>query len=337
MMNKALLQCIQKREKNRPLWMFRQAGRYLPEYRELRKKEPDFMRFCYSPDYCIEAVLQPIKRFDLDVAIVFSDILVIPDVLGQKVRFDRGDGPRLEPLNSGALISNLCQKSIFTYLKPVYEAVSGMAEALGERDLIGFSGSPWTLACYMIEGQGSRDFFSARKAAISDPTFPDLMKLLEDKVVEHLSCQIEAGASVVQLFDSWSGILSPEMFVQYVVDPTKRIVSALKLQYPQVPVMGFARGSGEKIKNFAENSFVDVVTLDETMQRSFLKTNEKYVLQGNLDPAYLLGSKEILEREVSRWKSDTEGQAWIYNLGHGIHKDTDPEMVQQMIDYVRAS
>lgn len=330
-----LIRCINHHEKTKPFWMFRQAGRYLPEYRDLRKKEPNFLQFCYTPEYCVKAVIQPVERFDLDIAIVFSDILVIPDALGQNVWFEGGIGPKLSPLNCGDLIGNLRKNQLYDRLKPIYEGISGMVEALGQRELIGFSGSPWTLACYMIEGQGSRDYFSARRAALDDPTFVDLMKLLEDTIISHLSYQIDSGVKVIQLFDSWSGILSPDLFEQCVVKPTKRIVSALKKQYPQVPIMGFARGCGDKMTYYAENTGIDVLTIDETIQRCTFQQKTKYIVQGNLDPVYLLGSKEVLFYEVQKWKAETKDQAWIYNLGHGVHKDTKPEMVQYLVDCLR--
>lgn len=333
MKNQKFLDCVRKQQCTQPVWFFRQAGRYLPEYQALRQKEPNFLRFCYTPEYCVEAVLQPIRRYDLDAAIVFSDILVIPDALGQKVWFEGGVGPRLQPLQQGDLTKILATEKSLLHLQPVYTAIEGMVSALGDRPLIGFSGAPWTLACYMIEGQGSRDFFQARRSALIDPSFSDLISVLEKVIVMHLSAQIEAGVQAIQLFDSWAGILSPKLFVQWVVEPTKRIVSELKKSYPDIPIMGFARGATNN-RQFAEKTGVDVVTLDETVSRQNLKKND-IVYQGNFDPALLLGDKEQIRQEVLLLKEETKGIPWVYNLGHGVHKDTDPENVQFFIECLR--
>lgn len=334
MKNQKFLNCVLKQQPTEPIWFFRQAGRYLPEYRALRQKEPNFLRFCYTPDYCIEAVLQPIRRFDLDAAIVFSDILVIPDALGQKVWFEGGVGPKLQPLQAGSLSANFAKANVTAHLQPVYDAIEGMIAALDDKPLIGFSGSPWTLACYMIEGQGSRDFFTARRTALIDQSFPSLICLLEEVIVEHLSAQIDVGVKAVQLFDSWSGILSPRLFDQWVIEPTRRIVSNLKKLHPEIPVMGFARGSGIKNRLFAEKTGIDVVTVDETMPRQDFQS-QNIVYQGNLDSALLLGDQETLRDEIAFWKKETKGKPWVYNLGHGVHKDTNPDNVQFLIDCLR--
>ena len=334
MENHKFLDCVCNHQCTQPVWLFRQAGRYLPEYRALRQKEPNFLRFCYTPELCIEAVLQPIRRYDLDAAIVFSDILVIPDALGQKVWFEGGVGPKLQPLQQGKLTTGLSLTRVKTHLQPVYDAIAGMVTALSGRPLIGFSGSPWTLACYMIEGQGSRDFFNARRLALVDQSFPDLMSMLEKAIIMHLCAQIESGVQAVQLFDSWAGILSPQLFTKWVIEPTTRIVSELKKNHPDVPVMGFARGAGDKNMQFAEKTGIDVLSIDETTTRKYIKT-ENIIYQGNLDPALLLGDRETLKEEIELWKKETENIPWVYNLGHGVHKDTDPDNVQFLIDCLR--
>ena len=334
MKNQKFLNCIHNQQCTEPIWFFRQAGRYLPEYRALRQKEPDFLRFCYKPEYCIEAVLQPIRRYNLDAAIVFSDILVIPDALGQKVWFEGGVGPKLHPLQQGNLTENLTMKNVQKHLSPVYDAIGGMVNALDQTPLIGFSGSPWTLACYMIEGRGSRDFFQPRQSALVDHSFPDLIKLLEEAIVAHLYAQIESGVQAIQLFDSWAGILSPSLFDQWVIEPTKRIVSEIKKVYPNVPVMGFARGAGDKNKQFAEKTGIDVVTFDETASREAWQ-QKNIVYQGNFDPAFLLSDRDKIRQEVALWKEETKGLPWVYNLGHGVHKDTDPDHVQFLINCLR--
>lgn len=323
---------------SRPIWLMRQAGRYLPEYRHLRSQQPNFLKFCYSPKLCTEAVLQPIRRYDLDFAIVFSDILVIPDALGQNVRFDEGRGPLLEPLAAQALTSNLCADGLSEYLRPVYDGVARMKSALNGKPLIGFSGAVWTLACYMVEGFGSRDFSIARTTALRDQSFPNLAVLLERCIIEHLSQQIEAGADIVQIFDSWAGVLSAEQFDRWVVAPTRRITTALKQRHSNVPVIAFPRGAGEKVFDFAEKTGVDAVSLDETADlRSVLShCSPETVLQGNLDPLFLLDDPALLSERISALIGAVGNRPWIFNLGHGVHKETDPKNVARLVDLVRS-
>ena len=328
-----ILDCLNNQQATKPVWLFRQAGRYLPEYIKLRQKQKDFLLFCYTPELCIQAVMQPLERFDLDAAIVFSDILVVPDALGQKVWFEGGVGPRLIQLPSGNLTKDISLQYFHKHLDPVYQAIRGMVECLHGRPLIGFSGAPWTLACYMIEGQGSRDFFSARYAAINDPSFPKLITILEKSVIEYLKQQINAGVQIIQLFDSWAGVLSPTLFNLYVVEPTERIVTAIKKEYPDIPIIGFARQAHYKNTLYAEKTGLTAISLDETIPLDCVE--QKGVLQGNLDPVCLLGSEENLYRMVQDWKQKTADRPWIYNLGHGIHKDTDPKKVEKMVKWIR--
>jgi uroporphyrinogen decarboxylase len=321
-----------------PFWFFRQAGRYLPEYREIRKQAQHFLDFCYRPELAVEATLQPIRRFNMDAAILFSDILVVPDALGVKVTFEQGEGPRLEKTTSEKELSKLSLENLKNHLVPVYETVSELRQKLPkDKTLIGFSGSPWTLACYMVEGKGSRNFEEAVALSTHSPTlFNRLIEILTEAVILHLEYQIEAGAEVVQLFDSWAGAAPLSQFENYVMAPTKKIVSTLKAKYPHVPVMGFPRGAGANIPRFANETKIDGVSVDQFTSISFVKENVNCVVQGNLDPALLAyGTKEQILAASKTLQQSMRGKPYIFNLGHGIIQHTPPENMEALCAWLK--
>jgi uroporphyrinogen decarboxylase len=343
--NKILLQALSgKKTEQTPFWLMRQAGRYLPEYRELRAKRNGFLDMVYHPESASEITLQPIRRYGMDGAIIFSDILVIPHALGQSVTFADGEGPRLDPLQSEDDFKKLNVENIDRILSPVYDTVRQTkskltSEGFGHTALIGFAGSPWTVACYMIEGRGSKDFEGARKWAAHHPqNFMNLMDILSAATLHYLSEQIKAGAEAVQLFDSWSGVLSDTLFDQFVIDPTRALVAALKKRHPQIPVIGFARGAGVKLKDYAEKTGVDAVGVDYTMPTHWVRDHVQspaMCVQGNLDPIYLLNNAPDMARETLRVLSDLSGGPFIFNLGHGVMRETPPENIARLAQIIR--
>jgi len=322
-----------------PLWMMRQAGRYLPEYRALRAKAANFLDFCYSPELATEATLQPIRRFDFDAAILFSDILVVPDGLGAKVEFREGEGPVLEPMGS-ADIGRLNIARVRPHLAPVYEAVAKVRAALApEKALIGFAGAPWTVACYMAEGHGSRDFLAPKTWMWRDrKSFVALIDILTQATVEHLSAQIEAGADCVQLFDSWAGVLPEDEFRDFVIAPNRAIVNSLKTRHPKVPIIGFPRGAGSMLGEYAANAGVDAVGLDYTVPLAAAQAvQRKLPVQGNLDPVLLLVGGDALSARVRAIRKAFGGRPHIFNLGHGILPATPIAHVEALVNAVRAA
>jgi uroporphyrinogen decarboxylase len=322
-----------------PIWLMRQAGRYLPEYRAVRKNAGEFLDLCFTPDLAIEVTLQPIRRYGFDAAILFSDILVVPYGLGQKVGFREGHGPVLEAVRTPADFASLDPKPLRERLAPVYEAVRGIAAALPPKvALIGFAGSPWTVATYMVEGGTSRDFQTIRLLAYRDPNgFSTLIDLLVTATVEHLSAQIEAGAEIVQLFDTWAGILPEAGFRQFVIEPTRRIVAALSQRHPGVPVIGFPRGAGTLAEAYANETGVTAIGLDATMPLGLARDRlqPSKPVQGNLDPLLLVGGGNAMAQQARTILSALSGGPFIFNLGHGIVPQTPPEHVQHLVDIVR--
>lgn len=315
-----------------PLWLMRQAGRYLPEYRALRAKAGDFLTMCYTPEFATEVTLQPMRRYDLDAAIIFSDILVVPHAMGQNVYFVEGEGPKLDPIDFSKL--SLDQ----TRLGPVYEAIRRVkAELPAEKALIGFAGAPWTLVSYMIEGGGGHDFAKAKKMMREDKTnFAALIDQVTDAVIVHLQAQIDAGVDAVQIFDSHAGQLTGVEFAEFVVRPVRRIVQALA---KKVPVIGFARGaSHEDLLRFALDTGIDVVGIDQHTDMAWAARNipPRLVLQGNLDPQILCSGNGIVAA-VDRIIAACKGRALVFNLGHGVIKDTPPENVSVLVTAVHAA
>jgi uroporphyrinogen decarboxylase len=320
-----------------PIWLMRQAGRYLPEYRALRAEKGGFLALVNDSDAAAEVTLQPIRRFGFDGAILFSDILIVPYALGQDLRFEAGEGPRLSPPLVDAALAALTPQP--ARLEPVYRTVEKVKSALpAETTFLGFAGSPWTVATYMVAGQGSRDQAEARQAAYADPAaFAEIIAAIETMTVDYLSGQIAAGVEAVQLFDSWAGSLSPAQFETWVIAPTQRIVAALKARHPEVPVIGFPKGAGAKLAAYARETGVDAVGLDETVDPAWAARAlpEDLPLQGNLDPLALLAGGEALEKAVGRILSSLAGRPHIFNLGHGIIKETPVSHVELLLRLVR--
>jgi uroporphyrinogen decarboxylase len=322
-----------------PIWLMRQAGRYLPEYRALRQQAATFLEFCYTPELAAEATLQPVRRYGFDAAILFSDILVIPDALGCRVRFEDGRGPKLEAVRDGAAIGRLREAIDRTRLAPVYEAIRLVRQNLpAGTALIGFAGAPWTLAAYMVEGGSSPDFHTARAFALRQPdSFARLIELLSKVVLEHLAAQIDAGADVVQLFDSWAGILPEPEFARWCEVPAGRIVRRLKARYPEVPVIAFPRGAGVSYQRFVTAVPVDGISLDTSVPLGWAREALPGVcLQGNLDPATLVAGGEIACREARRIVETLGERPFVFNLGHGILPQTDPLAVDALVDYLKS-
>jgi uroporphyrinogen decarboxylase len=323
-----------------PMWMMRQAGRYLPEYRQLRQDKGSFLDLVYDADAATEVTLQPLKRFpQLDAAILFSDILIVPFAIGQNLTFVTGEGPRLTPPLVGAKLDDLTP--YLARLEPVYETVRKVTAALGkDKALIGFAGSPWTVATYMVAGQGSREQAEARRLAYADAVkFRELIARIEAVTLDYLSRQVEAGAEALQLFDSWAGSLSPAQFEQWVIAPTARLVSALRERHPNVPVIGFPKGAGSKLAAYARETRVSAVGLDETVEPTWAAKElpQGLPVQGNLDPLALVAGGEALDSAAERILDAFADRPHIFNLGHGILPDTPIAHVEQLIAAVKGA
>lgn len=323
--------------KTPPLWLMRQAGRFLPEYRAIRADVPSFLDMCYTPDLATEVTLQPIRRFGFDAAILFSDILVVPDALGQEVWFAEGEGPKLVPLRNSADIDRLQPDAIHETLSPVYQTVRNLSKALpSETTLIGFAGAPWTVATYMIEGGSSRDFFIAKSWAYSEPErFQALIDILVDATAQYLIEQVNAGAEVVQLFDSWAGVLPEKMFRRWVIEPTTRLTALFRAIHPDIPIIGFPRGAGLNYEAYAAETGVTAIGLDTTISGAWA-TQFGLPVQGNLDPAYILCGGESMVAAARRVMDSFGDAPFIFNLGHGVNKDTPPEHVTELVATVRS-
>jgi uroporphyrinogen decarboxylase len=316
----------------------RQAGRYLPEYRELRAQVGGFLELCYTPDLAAEVTLQPLRRFDLDAAILFSDILVVPDALGQEVRFETGEGPVLTPLTPTE-IAKLDAAKVLEELAPVLEAIDRVKGGLSpEKTLIGFCGSPWTVATYMLGGRGSADQAAARLFALREPeAFAALIDVLVDASIAYLAAQFEAGADVVQLFESWAANLDEEAFAQYVIEPNRRIVAGLRENVPAAPVIGFPRGAASLLPAYAEGVGVDVVGLDQMVPVGFADAvlPRTVGVQGNLDSLRLVAGGAQMRKRAEAIIAGFAGRPHIFNLGHGIVPKTPIEHVAELIAIVR--
>ena len=320
-----------------PLWLMRQAGRYLPEYRALRAEKGGFLDLCYDSATAAEVTLQPIRRFGFDGAILFSDILVVPHALGQDLWFETGEGPRLAPPLADTALADLTPNP--ARLDPVIETVRRVRALLPEGvAFLGFAGSPWTVATYMVAGAGSRDHGAARRQAYGEPArFAALIEAIVALTVDYLSAQIEAGVDAVQLFDSWAGSLSLAQFRQWVIAPNAAIVRALKARHPHVPIIGFPKGAGAKLVDYAEGTGVDALGLDETIDPVWAARvlPAGLPLQGNLDPLALIAGGGTLDRAVDAILEALAGRPHIFNLGHGILPDTPIENVVRLVDRVR--
>jgi len=312
-----------------PWWLMRQAGRYLPEYRALRAQAANFIDFCLTPRLAAEATLQPVRRFSMDAAILFADILLIPRALGQKVEF--GDhGPSLDAISPETGVAALSDRGLAA-LDPVCETIRLVKSQLPDgTTLIGFAGAPWTVATYMAEGGASRDYPAVKGWAYRDPPgFQALIDLVSEATTSYLGAQIEAGAEAVQLFDSWSGVLPERQFALWVIEPTKRIVESLKRRYPQIPVIGFPRGGGFLYERYAAETGVDAVSLDTTVPLGVARERlqSRVAVQGNLDPIALLAGGTALEQAVRDIRETLGRGPFVFNLGHGVLPQTPPDHV----------
>ena len=322
-----------------PMWLMRQAGRYLPEYRATRKDAGSFLDLCYNPKLAAEVTLQPIRRYGFDASILFSDILVVPDALGQPVTFTEGAGPTLDPIRAVAGLTRLSLSNTSEKFGRVWETVSRLRQDLPrETALIGFCGAPWTVATYMVEGRGSADQAAARSWAYRDPQgFAKLIDLLVESSIEYLSGQVKAGADVLQIFDSWAGSLADVEFHCWVVLPTARIVRAIRSKYPHIPIIGFPRGAAAQLKSFIEGTGVDGVSCDTSCPLGVMQAvaSGGTVAQGNLDPLLLVAGGSALDQRVDAILETMASQPFVFNLGHGIVPETPPEHVAQLMARVR--
>ena len=322
-----------------PIWLMRQAGRYLPEYREVRAEAKGFLDLCYTPDFAVEVTLQPIRRYGFDAAILFSDILVVPDALGCDVSFVEGEGPKLGVIRDGSAVSRLSKTGLHDHLAPVYATLRRLRKELPEETaLIGFAGAPWTVASYMVEGGGSKEFQEARYFARTDPeAFSALIDLVADATKDYLLAQVEAGAQALQLFDSWAGVLPPSAFDRWCVRPMATIVNAVKDVHPEIPIIGFPRGAGVLYQHFIDRVPVDGVSLDTTVPADWAVENLKKVcLQGNLDPIALLSGGDDMLNDARHLLNTLSGHPHIFNLGHGVLPPTHPDTVKRLVDFVRS-
>lgn len=321
-----------------PMWIMRQAGRYLPEYRELRAASDGFLDVCYTPKLATEVTLQPLRRFDLDAAILFSDILVIPDALGQKVAFETGEGPVLDPLTQGH-VSMLNPRKVLSHLQPVLETVANVRAALApEKTLIGFCGAPWTVATYMIAGKGSSDQAAARLFALREPdAFRALIDILVEVSIDYLVAQFEAGVDVVQIFESWALNLDEISFANHVIAPNRRIVEGVRARVPNAPIIGFPRGAAAMVKRYAAETGVNMLGLDYSMPVGFAHQQLPIELgvQGNLDPLRLAAGGVQMEMRAREIIEGFSGRPHVFNLGHGIIPQTPIEHVARLVDIVK--
>ncbi|MCB2072770.1 MAG: uroporphyrinogen decarboxylase [Novosphingobium sp.] len=321
----------------RPIWLMRQAGRYLPEYRALRADKGSFLALVYDSDAAAEITLQPIRRFGFDGAILFSDILIVPHAMGQDLQFLEGEGPSLSPRLIDASLESL--SAVPERLTPIYETVAKVKAGLGSgRTLLGFAGSPWTVATYMVAGKGSRDQHETRALAYRDPAgFQAIIDAITGVTIDYLAGQIAAGAEAVQLFDSWAGSLAPAEFERWVIAPNAAIVASLHKRFPELPVIGFPKGAGEKLPAYAGETCVDAVGLDETIDPAWAARAlpEGLPVQGNLDPLLLLSGGTELERQALHILDCLAGRPHVFNLGHGIGQHTPVEHVEQLLAVIR--
>jgi uroporphyrinogen decarboxylase len=324
-----------------PLWLMRQAGRYLPEYRALRQKIGNFLDLCLDPKLASEVTLQPIRRFGFDAAILFSDILVVPYALGQSVAFTAADGPRLDAIGDAEGLRKLRRELDHALLAPVYETIAKVRSDLpADVTLLGFCGAPWTLATYMIAGAGTPEQIPAREFSYRAPELlVELLDILVDASASYLIRQFEAGVDAVQIFDTWAGVLPDDEFERCCVTPCARIIAAVRAQIPAAKFIGFPRGAGARLKRYIETVSVDAVGLDWTIDLAFARDElqRRKPVQGNLDPVALLVGGGSLDRSVDRILENFKAGPFIFNLGHGVLPDTPVAHVEQLVARIRAS
>lgn len=334
-MERSVQKVLQGKLNKTPIWFMRQAGRYMKEYLQVRSNLSNFLDLCYNPEKACEVTMQPIDRFDFDMSIIFSDILVIPDALGQKVEFIKNKGPVLDSnIIKGSLNAlNFDQER----LRSVYEAMSRVRSKLpSEKSLIGFCGAPWTLSTYMIEGGSSKDFSKVKSFMYSDESkFSHLIDILVDSTSKHLINQIEAGADTVKIFDSWASMLNEEQFYKYSILPTKKIVDNIRQKYPDTPIIGFPKGAGLNYKNYAKETGIDILAFDQHISPKWIKENTSIALQGNLDPVLLASNADKAIEYSRNLLNLMQDRAFIFNLGHGILPFTPVENVEKVVNFVK--
>ncbi len=322
-----------------PLWLMRQAGRYLPEYRETRAKAGSFLDLCYSPEHAVEVSLQPIRRYGFDAAILFSDILVIPDAMKRNVRFTEGHGPEMDPIDETG-IAGLDGENVVDYLQPVLETVKRLRNELpSETTLLGFCGAPWTVATYMIAGRGTPDQAPARLFAYRHPrAFEHLLMLLADVSADYLVAQIDAGADAVQIFDSWAGVLGEKEFEAFAIRPVARMIASIRARRPQARIIAFAKGAGYMLKTYRQKTGADAIGLDWAVPLAFAAELQKDgPVQGNLDPMRVVAGGRSLEEGIDDILQALGNGPLIFNLGHGITPQADPENVRRLVERVRGA
>ncbi len=335
------LKCVNGSKVERPpIWFMRQAGRYLTEYRNTRKRAGSFLELCYNTDLATEVTLQPIDRFGFDAAILFADILLILDALGVKVQFIEGQGPVLEAVKSKRDIYKISNvQRIHEKLYPVYETVKKLKKQLpNETPLIGFAGAPWTLATYLINGRGEQGSLTAKRFLIeNNKEFEEIVELLTTATIEYLLMQIKSGADVIKIFDSWAGALNADMVLRYSLNPIKKIVSEIKQQYPDIPFIVFPRSVNTTYSYFSDEECFDVLAVDQFLDRKWIakKIQPKKVIQGNLDPIFLTQKEDILLNELKKVTEDFNAFPYVFNLGHGITPDAKVENVKLVVDYIK--
>lgn len=339
-MAKILLETLKGKTSDRvPFWFMRQAGRYLPEYREVRATAPSFMNFCYSPDKATEVTLQPIRRYGMDGAILFADILVVPDGLGQDVWFEAGVGPRLTPVTDKEAYGRLSLSAFHDKVGNVYETLRRLkVELPSDVTLLGFAGAPWTVATYMIEGAGSKDHAAARQMGYGDPElFGKILDLLVDATAEYLIAQIDAGADAVQIFDSWSAAIPEPMFEKWVIEPTRAIVDKVRAKHKETPIIGFPRLAGAMLPEFVARTGVNAVSLDTGVPLAWAAEHvqSQVCVQGNMDPHLVVAGGQSMVDEANRILESLKGGAHIFNLGHGFVPQTPPENVALLSETIK--
>lgn len=333
----SLINTFQKKNSKIPIWLMRQAGRYMSEYMEVRSSVNNFLELCYDSEKAAKVTLQPIEKFNLDAAIIFSDILVLPHALGWDVSFKKGEGPILKKFESEKELL-LLDKKLSNKINKVYETVSKVKASLSkDKTLIGFAGSPWTVVSYMFEGRGKQDFSVSKNFLYTrNKIAKELVNIVTEQTIKYLSGQIDAGAEIIQLFDSWSGVLNGKNYDDFVVEPTKKIILSIKSKYPSVPIIGFPRGSGYNYDKYIDSIAIDGVSVDQFVPvHQMRKWQKKLVVQGNLDPVVLLGSKDNIKNAVDELLSNIDHTNFIFNLGHGILQTTPPENVEYLVNYVK--
>jgi len=322
-----------------PVWLMRQAGRYLPEYRKIREKAESFLGLCFNPQLAAEVTLQPIRRFGFDAAIMFSDILVVPHALGQRVGFEVGEGPRLDALSEPGALQRLRTAIDHAALEPVYETIARVKSQLPPQvALLGFCGAPWTLATYMIAGRGTADQLPARLFAYRYPqAFAELVDRLVEASSDYLARQFDAGADAVQIFDTWAGVLPDDEFERWCVQPVAQIVAKVRNRIPSAKIIGFPRGAGTRLGRYLATVAVDAIGLDWMVELSFAReqVQKQRAIQGNLDPLALLVGGDTLRRSVDAILEAFAGGPFIFNLGHGVLPETPIEHVEQLVARIR--